>query len=132
MIGMISQANPLLAFLAGPSCSSLDSLRSLPSCFLVLDVTRCKHAVRRDCPVIGRFRYWLEHLGEFCCQYFLGLDREEIPFGRAERAWACRAAKGANTTLASVPEFITNSKLLHVTTGFRSHASWTERSAEVS
>jgi hypothetical protein len=42
----------------------------------VLDVTQTEHAVRRNFPVIGRFRYWFEHLGEFFRQYFFALDRE--------------------------------------------------------
>ena len=28
------------------------------------------------------------------------MDREELPFNRAERAWVYRAAKGADTTVA--------------------------------
>ena len=31
----------------------------------VLDRVQKKHAIRRNFPVIGRFRYWFEHLGEF-------------------------------------------------------------------
>lgn len=31
----------------------------------VIDVTQTKHAVRRNFPVIGRFRYLFERLGEF-------------------------------------------------------------------
>ena len=62
----------------------------------VLDRVQKKHAIRRNFPVIGRFRYWFEHLGEFFRQYFFALDREEMPFNRAERAWVYRAAKGEN------------------------------------
>ncbi len=42
----------------------------------VIDITQTKHAVRRNFPVIGRFRYWFEHLGEFFRQYFFAMDRE--------------------------------------------------------
>ncbi len=52
----------------------------------VIDKTQTKHAVRRNFPVIGRFRYWFEHLGEFFRQYFFALDREEMPFNRAQRS----------------------------------------------
>lgn len=65
----------------------------------VIDVRQTKHAIRRNFPVIGRFRYWFEHLGEFFRQYFFALDREEMPFNRAERAWAYRAAKGIDNTV---------------------------------
>ena len=66
----------------------------------IVDRTQTKHAVRRNFPVIGRFRYVFEHLGEFFRQYFFALDREEMPFNRAERTWVYRAAKGEDTTVA--------------------------------
>ena len=64
-----------------------------------VDVSQKKHAIRRNFPVIGRFRCWFEHLGEFFRQYFFALDREEMPFNRAERAWAYRAAKAVDNTV---------------------------------
>ena len=66
----------------------------------ILDVTQTRHAVRRNYPVIGRFRYFFEHLGEFFRQYFFAMDREELPFNRAQRSWAYRAAKDLNNTVA--------------------------------
>ncbi len=64
------------------------------------DRLQTKHAIRRNFPVVGRFRYTFEHLGEFFRQYFFAFDREEMPFNRAERSWVYRAAKGADTTVA--------------------------------
>jgi glutamate synthase domain-containing protein 2 len=49
--------------------------------------------------VIGRFRYLFEHLGEFFRQYFFAMDREELPFNRAQRSWVYRAAKGLDRTV---------------------------------
>ena len=66
----------------------------------IVDVTQTKHAVRRNFPVVGRFRYLFEHMGEFFRQYFFALDREEMPFNRAERSWVYRAAKGVDNTVA--------------------------------
>ena len=66
----------------------------------ILDVTQTRHAIRRNYPVIGRFRYFFEHLGEFFRQYFFAMDREELPFNRAERSWVYRAAKDLNNTVA--------------------------------
>ena len=66
----------------------------------VIDVRQTQHAVRRNFPIIGRFRYWFEHLGEFFRQYFFALDREEMPFNRAQRAWVYRASKNVDHTLA--------------------------------
>jgi glutamate synthase domain-containing protein 2 len=65
----------------------------------VIDVTQTKHAVRRNFPVVGRFRYFFEQLGEFFRQYFFAMDREEMPFNRAERAWVYRSAKGEDNTV---------------------------------
>lgn len=66
----------------------------------VLDVTQTRHAIRRNYPVVGRFRYLFEHLGEFFRQYFFAMDREELPFNRAERSWVYRAAKNIDNTVA--------------------------------
>lgn len=66
----------------------------------IIDVRQTRHTVRRNFPVIGRFRYFFEHLGEFFRQYFFAMDREEMPFNRAERTWVYRAAKKLNTTIA--------------------------------
>ncbi len=66
----------------------------------VADSRQTKHAIRRNFPVIGRFRYFFEHLGEFFRQYFFAMDREEMPFNRAKRSWVYRAAKDVDATLA--------------------------------
>ncbi len=66
----------------------------------IIDVTQTSHAIRRNFPVIGRFRYRFEQMGEFFRQYFFALDREEMPFNRAERSWVYRAAKGEDTMVA--------------------------------
>ena len=66
----------------------------------VIDVTQTRSAVRHNFPVIGHLRYFFEHVGEFFRQYFFAMDREEMPFNRAERSWAYRAAKGVDSTVA--------------------------------
>ena len=68
--------------------------------FYVVDRTQTRHSLRRNFPVLARFRYLFEKLGEFFRQYFFAMDREELPFNRAERTWVYRAAKGADTTVA--------------------------------
>ncbi len=65
-----------------------------------VDRFQTKHAIRRNYPVIGRFRYLFEALGEFFRQYFFAMDREELPFNRAERSWVYRAAKDSDNTTA--------------------------------
>ncbi|GAA5523781.1 hypothetical protein Maes01_00330 [Microbulbifer aestuariivivens] len=64
------------------------------------DINQTKQAIRRNFPVLGRFRYKFEHLGEFFRQYFFALDREELPFNRAQRSWVYRAAKNVDSTIA--------------------------------
>lgn len=65
----------------------------------VLDVTQTSHAIRRNYPVIGRLRYFFEHLGTFFRQYFFAMDREELPFNREQRSWVYRAAKDLDNTV---------------------------------
>ena len=65
-----------------------------------LDIFQTKQAIRRNYPVIGRFRYLFEHVGTFFRQYFFSADREELPFNRAERSWVYRAAKNIDNTVA--------------------------------
>ena len=66
----------------------------------VLDVTQTKQALRRNYPVIVHFRYAFERLGQFFRQYFFAMDREEMPFNRAQRSWVYRAAKNLDNTVA--------------------------------
>ncbi len=66
----------------------------------VADISQTRHAIRRNYPVIGRFRYLFEKLGGFFRQYFFAMDREELPFNRAQRTWVYRAAKDLNNTVA--------------------------------
>lgn len=66
----------------------------------IIDATQTKDAVRRNYPVLGRFRYLFSMLGEFFRQYFFAMDREEMPFNRAEREWVYHAAKNADNTVA--------------------------------
>jgi len=66
----------------------------------IADRLQTTHAIRRNYPVIGRFRYWFEHLGTFFRQYFFSMDREELPFNRADRTWVYRASKDITNTTA--------------------------------
>ena len=50
-------------------------------------------------PVGRRLRYFFEHIGEFFRQYFFAMDREELPFNRAQRSRAYRAAGNIDNTV---------------------------------
>jgi len=57
------------------------------------DIFQPHSAVRRNYPVIGRLRYFLEKQGEFFRQYFFAHDIEEQPFNRSTRNYIYRASK---------------------------------------
>ena len=59
-----------------------------------------KSTLRRNYPIIAHFRYLFEHIGEFLRQYFFALDRDELPFNRAQRSWCYRASKNVDSTVA--------------------------------
>jgi glutamate synthase domain-containing protein 2 len=65
-----------------------------------IDRNQKANSVLRNFPVVGHFRYWFLHLGEFFRQYLYSSDREEMPFNRAERTWVYRAAKNVENTAA--------------------------------
>lgn len=66
----------------------------------IKDISQTKDAIRRNYPVIGRFRYIFSTLGEFFRQYFFAMDREEMPFNRAEREWVYKSSEGLDNTMA--------------------------------
>ena len=66
----------------------------------VIDRSQTSDAIRRNYPVIGRFRHIFSELGEFFRQYFFAMDREELPFNRAQRDWVKRASEGQSNTIA--------------------------------
>jgi glutamate synthase domain-containing protein 2 len=65
-----------------------------------IDISQTGDAIRRNYPVIGRFRNLFTELGEFFRQYFFAMDREEMPFNRAQRNWVYTASKGMGNTVA--------------------------------
>ena len=66
----------------------------LPSSLSIsLMLLRQKSAIKRNYPVVGHFRYFFEHIGEFFRQYFFAMDREELPFNRAQRFMGLQGSK---------------------------------------
>jgi len=66
----------------------------------VIDRSQTQDAVRHNYPVIGRLRYVFSELGEFFRQYFFAMDREEMPFNRAQREWVYEASAAKSTNVA--------------------------------
>jgi len=60
------------------------------------DVTQRKHAILRNFPIIGHFRYLLETIGPELRQYIVTSNDEERPFSRDQRRWVYASAKKEN------------------------------------
>jgi glutamate synthase domain-containing protein 2 len=65
-----------------------------------LDRMQNHDAILRNYPVIGHLRPILSELGVFFRQYFFAMDRDELPFNRAERRWVEHASKNGDSTVA--------------------------------
>jgi len=60
------------------------------------DIFQRQHTVRRNFPLVGRLRYWLEAIGPELRQYIVTEDDNDRPFNRYERRWIYASAKGQN------------------------------------
>lgn len=89
-----------LNFLAVAFVVIVGLLAALALIFFVIDRLQTHDAIRRNYPVLGRFRKLFSTLGEFFRQYFFAMDREELPFNRAQREWVNRACEGKGNTVA--------------------------------
>lgn len=63
----------------------------------VYDLTQNRHAILKNYPVIGHFRYILERIGPELRQYIVTDNDEERPFSRDQRRWVYTSAKGENS-----------------------------------
>ncbi len=63
------------------------------------DYCQTRHAIRRNFPVLGRFRYWLEAIRPEINQYFVESNTDGRPFSRDERSLVYQRAKGALDTM---------------------------------
>lgn len=62
----------------------------------VWDLCQKKHAILRNFPIIGHFRYLLEMIGPELRQYIVTSNNEERPFSRDERTWVYASSKKQN------------------------------------
>lgn len=60
------------------------------------DLLQRRHAILRNFPVIGHFRYLLEAVGPELRQYIVTDNNEERPFSRDQRSWVYASAKRQN------------------------------------
>ena len=73
----------------------------------VRDLTQRRHALTRNFPVIGHFRYLLEEMGQPCVSNFFAGDLEERPYNRVTRSWVYASAKGQNNMVGFGSRWIT-------------------------
>ena len=71
----------------------------------VKDVRQNTQTIRRNFPVVGRFRYFFEELGSFFRQYFVAMDREELPFNRAQAFGTTQSMVAPGTLIFSPHPF---------------------------
>ncbi len=63
---------------------------------VLYDLVQRKHAILRNFPIIGHFRYMLEAVGPELRQYIVTSNNEELPFSRDQRGWIYASAKRRN------------------------------------
>ena len=100
------------------------------------DWTQKAHTIRRNFPLVGRFRYLLEKIGPELRQYIVAGDNEERPFTRDQRRWVYASSKRENNYFAFGTDDaidITPGHVLvkHSTLGCRTPASTPEAGLEV-
>ena len=62
----------------------------------IYDLVQKKHAILRNFPVLGHFRYLFEMVGPELRQYIVTNNNEERPFSRDQRSWVYASAKRQN------------------------------------
>ena len=97
---MVETAGSLAQTLALTFIFAIGIVAAILLILFIIDRQQTEDAIRRNYPVIGRFRHLFTELGEFFRQYFFAMDREELPFNRAQRDWIGRSSEGQSNTVA--------------------------------
>ncbi len=63
-----------------------------------IDMTQPQQAIRRNYPVLGHARYFLELVRPEIYQYFIESDKEGVPFDREDRSLVYQRAKNVRDT----------------------------------
>src|SRR5262244_1214157 len=64
--------------------------------WILYDLSQRNHAILRNFPIVGHFRYWLETIGPELRQYIVTGNDEERPFSRDQRRWVYASSKKEN------------------------------------
>lgn len=70
---------------------------ALLAAVVAYDITQRQHAILRNFPIVGHFRYWLEAVGPELRQYIVTDNNEERPFSRDQRRWVYASSKHENS-----------------------------------
>ena len=62
----------------------------------IWDLSQRSHAILRNFPILGHFRYLFEMVGPELRQYIVTSNNEERPFSRDERSWIYASSKKQN------------------------------------
>src|SRR4051812_2109592 len=65
----------------------------------LLDCFQRKHAIRRNFPILGHFRYLFEMIRPEINQYFVESNADGVPFSREQRSLVYQRSKKALDTL---------------------------------
>ena len=63
------------------------------------DLAQRPHAILRNFPIVGHFRYLLETFGPELRQYIVTSNNEERPFSRDQRSWVYQSSKLVTNTV---------------------------------
>jgi glutamate synthase (ferredoxin) len=72
------------------------ALAAVVAAVVVFDLTQRRHAILRNFPIIGHFRYLFESVGPELRQYIVTNNNEERPFNRQQRRWVYASSKLQN------------------------------------
>jgi glutamate synthase domain-containing protein 2 len=64
----------------------------------IMDLRQPGHTIKRNFPVVGRMRYWMETLRPKIYQYFIESDTDGTPYNRLNRNVIYQRAKKVNDT----------------------------------
>ncbi|MEG0344826.1 MAG: FMN-binding glutamate synthase family protein, partial [Acinetobacter sp.] len=62
----------------------------------IYDIIQSKHAILRNYPIMGHFRFFFESFRPEIRQYFIESDEDALPFSRSQRSLVYQRAKNEN------------------------------------
>ncbi|ENX41179.1 FMN-binding glutamate synthase family protein [Acinetobacter sp. NIPH 2100] len=83
-------------FISDTLLNSLWLVTSLLSVVGLRDLLQKKHAILRNYPIIGHFRFLFEDVRPEIRQYFIESDQDALPFSRMQRSLVYQRAKNEN------------------------------------